>query len=335
MTTLPFSSDTPWLAPLAGYSDLPFRILCRRFGAAVCETEMISVKGLDYANPGTRRLLATTSEDSPLVVQLFGNEPQRFPRAMAPLLERGYTHFDLNAGCPVKKVIKSGAGAAMLLDLDNLLDVVRSMVAIAGPRRVGVKTRLGYRTEKPIFLDLARRLEDLGVAWITLHPRSACQSFSGAADWSRIAELKDTVSIPIIASGDLYTAQDGLRCLAQTGADTLMYARGALTDPAIFSRHRARLCGEPEPERSGPALADIVRQHILLTRDLEPDSRAFRKVRSIIPRYVKGLRDTRTLRASLSSCQNYDDLLAVAERIAEMDVAGGADQGIQNRKIPS
>ena len=187
---LPLGRSAPWLAPLAGYSDLPFRMLCRSYGAACCVTEMVSVKGLTMSrNPATERLLETLpgpapAGDNPLVVQLFGCEPERFRASTAMLAEWGYTAFDLNAGCPVKKVLKSGGGAKLLDDPDLLVSIARAMVEAAGSLPVGVKTRLGFETGKDVFLDLGKRLEDAGVSWMTLHPRYGRQMFTGTAYWT-------------------------------------------------------------------------------------------------------------------------------------------------------
>ncbi|HCR11938.1 MAG TPA: dihydrouridine synthase, partial [Desulfovibrio sp.] len=143
MPSLPFSPDAPWLAPLAGFSDLPFRLLCRELGAAAAVTEMVSAKGLFYDSRNTRRLLATHPDDAPLVVQLFGAEPEYLRRAVRELAGDGYAFFDLNCGCSVRKVVKTGAGAALLGDPERLVACAAAMAEAAGPGRVGVKLRLG------------------------------------------------------------------------------------------------------------------------------------------------------------------------------------------------
>lgn len=316
MNELPFAPDNPWLAPLAGYSDLPFRMLCRRYGCAGAFTEMVSVKGLVYKNTGTTRLLATHPEDKPLVVQLFGSEPETYPSVMESLLEQGFTHFDLNSGCPVKKVLKSGSGSALLTRPKRLLQIVREMVKVAGPGKVGAKIRLGFNMNEDIFLDLSRDLEQEGVGWITLHPRYAKQMFMGEADWSRLAELRKAVKVPVIGSGDLFTARDGVRCLKETGIQGVMFARGALYNPAIFDDFRTLYKGgRPEP-LSGQRLSQVVSEHIRLTRELDGCQRSFRKIRSIIPRYAKGLDNIRSLRSRLTACANWDELQTAAEEIA-------------------
>ncbi len=316
MNSLPFAPDRPWLAPLAGYSDLPFRMLCRQYGCAGAFTEMISAKGLVYENTGTNRLLATCPKDKPLVVQLFGSEPDTYPPIMNTLIEQGFTHFDLNSGCPVKKVLKSGSGSALLTHPKKLVRIVREMVNTAGAGNVGVKIRLGFNMNEDIFIDLSKELEQEGVGWITLHPRYAKQMFMGKADWSKLAELRKAVAVPIIGSGDLFTALDAVRCLDETGIQCVMFARGALYNPSIFEDFAIlSRGGQPEP-LDGEKLSRMVGEHIRLTRELDGCRRSFRKIRSIIPRYAKGLENIRALRSRLAECSDWDELEKAAREIA-------------------
>jgi len=321
MQTPPITPDAPWLAPLAGYSDLPFRMLCRRQGAAVACTEMVSAKGLLYGGPGSDRILDTHPEDAPLVVQLFGSEPATFGPVMDRLLERGFRYFDLNSGCPVRKVLKSGSGAALMKTPETLLAIAEVMVRSAAPGSVGVKIRLGFNVGEENFLDLARRLEDLGVGWLTLHPRYARQMFMGRAHWDRLAALVRSVDVPVVASGDLLCAEDAVRCVEETGVAGLMFARGALHDPSIFARYLALRRGATLPPADGPFLAAVVREHIRLTREFDGSPRSFRKIRSLIPRYARGLRDVRALRTRLLTCLTWEALEETAEAIAILEPA--------------
>lgn len=305
---LPFGPDRPWLAPLAGYSDLPFRLLCREYGAAACVTEMVSAKGLIYGSPGTADLLSTAPGDSPLVVQLFGAEAGFLGMATERLAACGFAWFDLNAGCSVRKVLRQGAGCALLGDAANLLALVRAMVAAAGRGHVGVKLRLGLDEGHPVLPDLALRLEDAGAGWLTLHPRTAAQGFGGRADWEAIARLAPRLSIPLLASGDLFTAGDGVRCLRETGAAGLMYARGAMRDPAIFAEHRALLAGRQPGPAAPTALKALIRRHLALARQYSPGQAALWKMRSVIPRYVRNLPGARALRQELCRCTDWQTL---------------------------
>ncbi len=343
---LPMGPSHPWLAPLAGFSDLPFRLLCRELGAAVACTEMVSAKGLVLGqgrkSGATNDLLRTVPplasvveggpdsavpdadaaglSDRPLVVQLFGAEPEYLGRAVAILKERGYEWFDLNMGCSVPKVGKSGAGSAMLADPDNAVAAGRAMLAAAGPGRVGFKLRLGRSAGEEVHIPLARRLEDAGAGWLTLHPRYAKQGFAGRADRSAVADLARAVSIPVLASGDLFTAADGLAVLKETGASGVMFARGAMRNPAIF-REFSTLLGGGVPAGQSPAeLEWMIRRHMDLVRRLYPVRRnrqgveaGLLKMRTFVPRYVKHCAGARALRRAMAACDSWgglDELLA-------------------------
>lgn len=332
MTQFAIHPDSPWLAPLAGYSDLPFRLLSRKHGAGVTCSEMVSIKGLAFGNSGTKRLLATCPEDDPMVLQIFGAEPGYFPEVMEQLVASGFRNYDLNAGCSVRKVMKSGSGVALMRDVDLLVQLATIMVKKAAEHpeggRVGVKFRLGPDYGDETYLELARRLEDIGVHWVTLHPRYGKQLFRGEADWSKLARLKETVSIPVIASGDLYTAEDGVRCIEQTGVDGVMFARGAMFDPSVFDRFRALRKGNTLPPMDGELLARIVREHIRLTREFDGSGRSFRKIRSIIPRYAKGLEGIRSLRGRLCECESWEALEEAAASIEGMKNADRVSQPV-------
>jgi tRNA-dihydrouridine synthase B len=312
--SLPFTPHEPWLAPLAGYSDLAFRLLCRENGAAVCCTEMISAKGLVHKSPGTGGLLRTHPLDAPLVVQLFGSEPDSVARAMEILLNMGFSYFDLNMGCAVPKVTRGGSGAALLRDIPVALAVARAVFALAEPGHAGCKLRLGWENADETWRVLAPALADAGAGWLTLHPRSARQAFTGSADWQVFAELGVLLSIPLIASGDLMQAEDGVRCLAAGWPSCVMYARGALRDPAIFAAHRALMAGcEPVV----PGLKELrrrIERHAELAREYgrRGEKGALLQMRSLAPRYAGRLPGVRFLRRSLCACKDwaqFEDIL--------------------------
>lgn len=308
-------STGPWLAPLAGYSDLAFRTLCRRHGAACAVTEMVSAKGLLQGNRATRDLLRTTPEDAPLVVQLFGSEASVMRKAMTMLAEE-FRWFDLNMGCPVAKVVKTGCGSGMLSDSDNALAVAKAMIEVAGPGRVGFKLRLGRGADESAFFDLARRLEDAGAAWITLHPRTGSQGYAGEAQTWRIGELARALSIPVIASGDLFTARDGERVQRLTGAAAVMFARGALADPCIFERYAALRAGR-EPGVSDRAhLAALAREHIALERALSLIRSPVPRMRAVVLRYVRQIPGSRLARQEMARARSLEELEEMLERFA-------------------
>ncbi len=335
---LPFRPDAPWLAPLAGYSDLAFRLLCRENGAAVCCTEMISAKGLLYNSPGTYELLRTTSgepgsdfppdapDDAPLVVQLFGCEPELLGQAVELLKERGFVYFDLNMGCSVPKVVKTGAGAALLRRPEAAVDAARALIQAAGPGRAGVKLRLGWNTGEASWREIAPELARSGAAWLTLHPRYGKEAFSGRARWECLKELKDMVDVPVIASGDLFSAEDAARCLAESGADAVMFARGAMHNPAVFAELKARLWSPGGKEDNGAeASAELyqrIRRHFDLSLRLHGERTTLLKMRTFAPRYARGISGARSLRSRLMLCRNPGEVEALLEHLFQ-NAAGG------------
>ncbi len=327
-----FSSETPWLAPLAGYSDLPFRLLCREQGAACACTEMISAKGLVYESPGTWPLLRTCDADAPLVVQLFGAEREFMLEALRRLLDKGYAWFDINAGCSVPKVVKTGAGAGHLRSPETrdglcaMLEAMAELTTRLGTGRVGVKLRLGWDKGHDVSLELGRRLQEAGAGWLTLHPRFARQGFSGAADWSALARLVRGVDIPVLASGDLLTAGDGRTCLRQTGCHGLMFARGAMNDPRIFRRFLEG--GERCSERR-LSLAALIRRHVVLIQEHGLPRQGLLKMRTFVPRYLRGVPGAAALRRRLILCTDWrqlEDLLFDLEALEH----GGTDGADMN-----
>ena len=337
------SPDAPWLAPLAGWSDLPFRLLCREEGAKVTCTEMISAKGLVYGGKNTEDLLASSEADSPVVAQIFGAEYDFMEKGIGILQEKGFQHFDVNIGCSVTKVVKTGAGAAMLRDIPNLLKVAEHVITQAHGQvhkpsiihqektgKIGFKIRLGYEMGNDVYIDLAKELEKLGADWITLHPRYAKQAFSGVPKEGALATLKNAVKIPVIASGDLFSAQDGVRVLLETGVDAVMYARGAMSNPFIFNEHAALWKHVQENKLSAaqvPTIAEIlpkseaelredlgklIARHLSYAKEFNPH-RTLLQMRTIVPRYVKRLGNAKALRLSLIGCRSYEELYALLD----------------------
>ncbi len=243
-----FDKYNPWLAPLAGYSDLAMRLLCRQYGAKVCVTEMVSAKGIVYGGKNTRNLLKTSPDDKPLIVQLFGSEPHFLADALARIQDMGFEYFDINMGCSVPKVVKTGAGAAMLKSIDNLFACAEAVIK-QSKQKTGFKIRLGYDMHKAVWQEIVPTLCQMDALYIVLHPRYARQLFTGKADWNALTELKELSTIPVIASGDLLSSEDALECIAQTKVDSVMFARGALSNPAIFQEYLARLNNEEVPKR--------------------------------------------------------------------------------------
>jgi tRNA-dihydrouridine synthase B len=248
----PHSITPPYiLAPLAGYTDLTFRLLARSLGCGLAYTEMVSAEGLGRRAPGTWELLEKDRDDRPLSVQLFGSRPDSLARAAAFLEEWGADIIDLNLGCPVKKVVKTGSGAALLKDpvrTRQLLREVRRAVSVP----LTVKIRSGWQPGEPTGLTIAAMAEDLGFAAVALHPRWAVQGFTGLADWGLVSLLKQKIKIPVIGNGDIQNAEQALARRRETGCDGLMIGRQALKAPWIFRQMAELTAGRPprEPDRT-------------------------------------------------------------------------------------
>ncbi len=226
------------MAPMAGYTDLPFRLLVRRLGCELACTEMISAEGLVRRISLTWSILKTHREDHPLSVQLFGSRPEVMAQAACLAEGAGADIIDINMGCSVKKVAKSGSGAALLKNLRQAEGVIKA-VRRATRLPLTVKFRSGWKEEDPTYLSLARIAEDSGADALILHPRYAVQGFTGQADWSVLTELKEQVQIPVIGSGDIQSPGQALSLKRQTGCDGIMIGRQALRTPWIFSQIRA------------------------------------------------------------------------------------------------
>lgn len=313
----PAGPGEPWLAPLAGYTDLPFRLLCREYGCSAASTEMVSAQGLLHDSESTLRLLTSCPEDNPLVVQLFGSDPDVLAGAVRLIREWGGRFFDLNAGCSVKKVVRSGSGAALLRDRDRLREAVHAMAEAAGEGAVGVKLRSGWSVDAAVAPDVARDLERAGAAWIALHPRFAQEGFSGTARWEHLRLLRDAVDLPVIGSGDLFTAEDALRCLRMTGIHGVMFARGALQWPPVFRRFR-RLQGEaasPQDRGGASELPRLVRRHVELCRRHDDSRRSLLKMRSAMTWYLRGFSAAKAWRRHVVACASWRDFERLAERL--------------------
>ncbi|OGP51100.1 MAG: tRNA dihydrouridine synthase DusB [Deltaproteobacteria bacterium RBG_13_43_22] len=232
------------LAPMAGYTDLPFRLLVRRLGCELACTEMVSAEGLVRHISLTRAILKTVPEDHPLSIQLFGSNPEVMAQAALLAGEAGADIIDINMGCSVKKVVKSGSGAALLKDVKKTEGLIRA-VRKATRLPLTIKIRSGWKEGELTYRTMAQVAEDLGVDALVIHPRYAVQGFSGQADWSIVTELKKRMRIPVIGSGDIDSPAQALDLKRQTGCDGIMIGRQALRTPWIFNQIREIEAGGP------------------------------------------------------------------------------------------
>ncbi len=295
------------LAPMAGITNLPMRLLARECGAGLCFTEMVSVNGLVRSGRKSFELMQSTRADRPLGVQLFGDDPLALAEG-ARLAEEYGDLIDINMGCPVKKVVNCGAGSALMREPGRVKEIIGE-VRKATSLPLTIKIRTGWHAEEPSFLEVARIAEAEGCDAITLHPRSQAQMFEGNADWSKIAELKRNVKIPVIGSGDLFTARHVADMLERTGCDGAMIARGALGCPWIFREALDILSGrEPRPATPDERLSLALR-HLELFVELAGEHIAIREMRKHLSWYSRGFEGAARFRTMVNIIEGKEPMI--------------------------
>jgi len=303
------------LAPMAGICNLAFRLLCKEQGAALVCSEFISAKALVQGNARTRQMLAIDERERPVSIQIFGNNPEDAAHAARIVEEAGADIVDFNMGCPVPKVIKAEAGAALMRTPDRAQAILGAMVrAVNIP--VTVKVRTGWDEESIDVVDLAKRFEDVGIAAIAVHGRTKSQMRSGFANWDIIGQVKERVSIPVIGNGDVTGPEDAERMLKHTGCDAVMIGRGALGNPWIFHRINHYLeTGRLLPPPGLDERAEMAKRHLHLLAQLKGEHIATREMRQHAPFYFKGFPGAARLRAGLIRCESvaqYEAIFAQA-----------------------
>ena len=305
------------LAPMAGVSDVVFRKINRELGADLAYTEMVSAKGLSYANEKTRHLIDLDESEDLVAVQIFGHEPEVMARQAAWIEDElgcRLAYIDVNMGCPARKIVAKGDGSALMKTPELAGDIVRA-VSRAIEHPLTCKFRRGYNVGDETCVDFARRLEQAGAAALTLHGRFAMQMYNGAADWGAIARVVDAVSVPVVGNGDVASGKDVLRMLSETGCAAVMIGRGAEGNPWIFAEGKAALTGAPYAQ---PGIAErlaMARRHAQMLAELSPRNMA--KMRKHAMWYVAGLPGASAARARFNYCSTLDDFNNVFDELEE------------------
>lgn len=291
------------LAPMAGISDLPYRLIMKPAGAALVFTEMVSAVGLAHAKGRNRtfELLDSRPEERPLGVQLFGSDPVYLAQG-AQLVASYADLIDLNLGCPVPKVTKGGGGSALLREPEQIRRIVAAMRGVwDGP--LTIKIRSGWDGENLNYLEIGRIAQEEGVDAITLHARTRSQGFAGVSDWSHLRQLKETLAIPVIGSGDIFTADDGLRMLSESGCDAIMIGRGGYGNPWLLAELAARLQGQlwqaPNVEERG----EVAHQHLDLALELLGERRTLGEMRKHLCWYARSFAGAAIFRQSINRAE--------------------------------
>lgn len=303
--------ETPLaLAPMAGVTDLAFRTICRRLGAGYTITEMVSAKALCYQDKKSIPLMTLAQGEHPAAVQIFGSDLEAMERGAAIVAELAQPDvIDINMGCPVPKVVKSGDGSALMRDPKKAAQVARAVIRGAQGIPVSVKTRIGWDKGSINCVEFCRELEDAGVAAVAVHGRTRTQMYSGRADWNVIRAVKQALSIPVIANGDVFSGEEAAHILRYTGADMAMIGRGAFGNPWIFQQAKAALAGEPIPplpplkERCATAM-----EQFYMAKEDKGEKIACLEARRHYALYLKGVPHAGRWKAEVCKVETMEDL---------------------------
>lgn len=302
------------LAPMAGVSDLPFRIICKEFGADIVYSEMISAKGIHYKDKKTNLLLETAPEEQPFVVQLFGCEPDIMAEAAQFVEKSGFSYLDINMGCPTPKIVSNGDGCALMRRPDLAHEVIREVVKACNIP-VSVKIRAGWDSDSKNAVQLAQIAEEEGVSAVAVHGRTREEFYSGKADRSIIRDVKKAVSIPVIGNGDIQTAEDAIKMLEETDCDSIMIGRGAEGNPFLFRSIREALDGKAITPVTADEKRETIIRHMELLVKIKGEHIGILEARKHLAWYMKGLPGAAKLKALAFSATTLEEVKKIAEQI--------------------
>jgi len=296
------------LGPMAGVTDLPFRILCKEKGADLVYTEMVSAKGVQYNNKNTENLIRISEEERPVALQLFGSDPHILSETAKRLEYHNFDILDINMGCPVPKVVNNGEGSALMKNPELIGEIVRQ-VSTGYSKPVTVKIRKGFQEDNVNAVEVAKIAEANGAAAIAVHARTREQFYSGKADWDIIRAVKEAVKVPVIGSGDVFSPEDAKQMILQTNCDAIMIARGARGNPWLFAQIKAYIDqGILLPKPVFDEVRDMILRHALLSVEVKGLYTGMREMRKHVAWYTTGFPGSAKLRNRVNEIENMDDL---------------------------
>lgn len=302
------------LAPMAGVSDLPFRLLCHEMGAGMTCMEMISAKAILYGNKNTESLMEIHPSEDCVSLQLFGSDPKIMAEIAKRIEERPFSVLDINMGCPVPKIVNNKEGSALMKNPELVYEIVRS-VSEAISKPVTVKIRKGFDEAHVNAVEVAKAAEAGGAKAVAVHGRTREQFYAGAADWSIIADVKAALKVPVIGNGDVTCGADAKRLMEETGCDAVMIGRAAEGNPFIFREATSFLQGKPYEEPSKEEIKKIVLRHADLQLQYKGEFIGIREMRKHLSWYLKGFEGAAALRKQINEMETFAELKAIVEKI--------------------
>lgn len=301
------------MAPLAGITNLPFRLMVKKSGAGLVTTEMVSAMGLVASKQKTFKYLQTDPQERPLAVQIFGSDHEVMARAADIVVEAGADIVDINMGCPAKKVLKTGSGGALLRSPEKVRQIVSAVrKAVSVP--LTVKIRAGWTADDPVAVETARLIENCGADAVTVHPRFVKQGFTGNADWNIIAEVKQNIKIPVIGNGDVIKPSLALDMKNKTACDGVMIGRGAIGNPWIFRQILELEKGLPSREPELSERRALILEHFNQLSLIIGENRAAKMMRGLLLWYTKGLPHSGRFRGTMTSIKDFDTLVSAMDQ---------------------